>query len=276
MKPSLEVLSLATQFEWLPVSARQGQSGPLQGRGAGQSTDFLDHRPYALGDDVRRIDWNAVARTDQLLIKRFQEEIRPSVTLLVDDSRSMSIFDDKHQRLVDGVAWLSESISYLEVSQKIVALEMGPLSVDQCIAGEWDASSHRNLMDLLSIRLNEIPRGTHLILLTDLLSPHEPARILRMLRERVTHCTVVQILSDGDWNFELGGVLQVQDSETNDILEISMTDNILQQYHQRLRQLQNDWREGLQGWGELFVMQSPKTWQELCVDLLEHNRIAIV
>ena len=101
-------------------------------------------------------------------------------------------------------------------------------------------------------------------------------RILRMLRERVTHCTVIQILSTSDWDFEVGGVLQVQDSETGEILEISMTPEVLERYHQRVMQIQTDWRTALQGWGELVVMQSPATWSELCVQLLEQERIQIV
>ena len=276
MIPNADVLALSQQFEWRPVSMRPSQPGPQQGRGAGQSTDFLDHRPYVMGDDIRRIDWNAVARTDQLLIKRFQEEIRPSVTLLVDDSVSMSIFEDKHQRLVDGVAWLSESISHLEVSQRIVALESGLLSVEQCVVGAWQAEGQRSLGESILLRLNQIPRGTHLVILSDLLSPHEPTRILRMLRERVTHCTVIQILSTSDWEFEVGGVLQVQDSETGQILEISMTPEVLERYHQRVTQIQSDWRTGLQGWGELVVMQTPTSWSELCVQLLEQERLQIV
>jgi hypothetical protein len=276
MIPSADVLALSQQFEWRPVSMLPGQSGPQQGRGAGQSTDFLDHRPYVMGDDIRRIDWNAVARTDQLLIKRFQEEIRPSVTLLVDDSVSMSVFEDKHQRLVDGVAWLSESISHLEVSQRILALESGLLSVEQCVVGAWSASGQRSLGESIPLRLNQIPRGTHLVILSDLLSPHEPTRLLRMLRERVTHCTVIQILSTSDWNFEVGGVLQVQDSETGQILEISMTPEALDRYHQRVTQIQSDWRTGVQGWGEFVVMQAPTTWSELCVQLLQQERLQIV
>lgn len=276
MIPSTDVLALSQRFEWRPVSMRPGQSGPQQGRGAGQSTDFLDHRPYVIGDDIRRIDWNAVARTDQLLIKRFQEEIRPSLTLLVDDSVSMSVFEDKHQRLVDGVAWISESVSHLEVSQRILALGGGILSVEQCIVGAWQVDGQRSLGESIPLRLNQIPQGTHVVILSDLLSPHEPARILRMLRERVTHCTVIQILSTSDWDFEVGGVLQVQDSETGEILEISMTPEVLERYHQRVMQIQTDWRTALQGWGELVVMQSPATWSELCVQLLEQERIQIV
>ena len=50
----------------------RGLSGPQLGAGSGQSI-FMDKRAYG-GDDVRRTDWNATARTDQLLIKRYEEE----------------------------------------------------------------------------------------------------------------------------------------------------------------------------------------------------------
>ena len=97
MKPSPESVRLAGRYQWNVNSLQRGLVGSQMGRGAGQSTDFMDHRRYVAGDDIRRIDWNAVARTDQLLIKRFQEEIRPSITLLIDDSMSMVTFSDKAQ-----------------------------------------------------------------------------------------------------------------------------------------------------------------------------------
>lgn len=275
MKPRPEVLALSQQFRWAPVSFHVGQSGPQQGRGAGQSTDFLDHRPYVMGDDIRRIDWNAVARTDQLLIKRFQEEIRPSITLLVDDSASMAVFEDKHQRLVDGVAWLAESISHLEASHQILGLENGPLSVTQCVAGAWVPNGRRSLADGLPLRISQIPRGSHVIFISDLLSPHDPRRVLRMLRERAQQCTVIQILSSADWNIEPSGVVQVEDAETGQVVEVSMTEAVIEQYHQRIEQLRADWREGLRGWGEVLCLQAPSDWSELCLELLRLERLVL-
>ncbi|HEU4628372.1 MAG TPA: DUF58 domain-containing protein [Gemmatimonadaceae bacterium] len=56
----------------------------------GVSTDFAEHRAYAPGDDVRRVDWKLYARTDRYYVKEFEAETNASVSVLLDVSRSMS------------------------------------------------------------------------------------------------------------------------------------------------------------------------------------------
>ncbi len=55
------------------------------------------HRPYAPGDDLRHLDWNAVGRLDTLVVRRFTAERELVVHLLLDASASMAVpeRDDK-------------------------------------------------------------------------------------------------------------------------------------------------------------------------------------
>lgn len=55
----------------------------------GQSGVFVGHRPYQPGDDLRRIDWNAYARSGNLFVKQLEEEERRAVALVVDTSPRM-------------------------------------------------------------------------------------------------------------------------------------------------------------------------------------------
>lgn len=55
----------------------------------GRGIEFEEVRPYQPGDDVRAIDWNVTARSDQPFIKLFREEREMSVQLLVDMSASL-------------------------------------------------------------------------------------------------------------------------------------------------------------------------------------------
>src|ERR687894_226110 len=75
----------------VPRSAPVGQAGSTLGHKAGSSLEFKDHRAYEPGDDLRHIDWNAYARTDQLTIKLFREEVTPHLDVVVDASRSMDL-----------------------------------------------------------------------------------------------------------------------------------------------------------------------------------------
>ncbi|MBL8751226.1 MAG: DUF58 domain-containing protein [Planctomycetes bacterium] len=60
-----------------------------QSRALAQSGTFVGHRPYVCGDDLRRIDWAACARTGELFVKLLEEEDRRTLTILLDLSASL-------------------------------------------------------------------------------------------------------------------------------------------------------------------------------------------
>lgn len=49
-----------------------------------QSGTFVGHRPYARGDDLRRLDWAAYARSGEFFLKQLEQEERRSVTVWLD------------------------------------------------------------------------------------------------------------------------------------------------------------------------------------------------
>ena len=78
----------------LAVRARTIVEGALSGMHRnlhpGASLEFTEHKEYAPGDDVRRIDWKAVARTDRYTVKRFEDETEMRMLLILDSSASMA------------------------------------------------------------------------------------------------------------------------------------------------------------------------------------------
>lgn len=54
----------------------------------GRGIEFDELRPYIPGDDVRSIDWKALARTGQPLIRRYREDRDLTVMFVVDVSAS--------------------------------------------------------------------------------------------------------------------------------------------------------------------------------------------
>ena len=57
----------------------------------GQGMEFEEVRAYVPGDDVRHIDWNVTARTNEPHIKVFREERQTTVLLVVDVSGSVHV-----------------------------------------------------------------------------------------------------------------------------------------------------------------------------------------
>src|SRR5688572_9555879 len=52
----------------------------------GFSIEFVEHRNYSPGDDVRHIDWKVFGKTDKYYLKQFEEETNLVCHLLVDSS----------------------------------------------------------------------------------------------------------------------------------------------------------------------------------------------
>ncbi len=64
--------------------------GHNMSRFAGAGQEFLDHRNFHHGDDLRAVNWRAYLRLEKLFLKMFQVEPRVPVRMLVDVSASMT------------------------------------------------------------------------------------------------------------------------------------------------------------------------------------------
>src|SRR5262245_40294213 len=55
----------------------------------GFSVEFVQHREYVPGDDIRHIDWKSYVRSDRYTIKQYEQETNFAGHILLDASRSM-------------------------------------------------------------------------------------------------------------------------------------------------------------------------------------------
>src|SRR5689334_27130 len=60
---------------------------------AGSGQEFLDHRTFHHGDDLRAVNWRAYLRLEKLFLKLFQVEPRVPVRMLIDISASMTAYE---------------------------------------------------------------------------------------------------------------------------------------------------------------------------------------
>ena len=78
----------------LQVRARKVMEGVLTGLhqspSYGQSVEFVEHKEYAPGDEIKHIDWRAYAKLDKYYVKRFEMETNLKALLVVDGSGSMA------------------------------------------------------------------------------------------------------------------------------------------------------------------------------------------
>ena len=69
-----------------PRNVPFGRAGSQMGKRPGSSLEFIDHREYQPGDDLRRIDWGGFARSDKLTVKLYRDEVNPHLDVVIDGS----------------------------------------------------------------------------------------------------------------------------------------------------------------------------------------------
>src|SRR5262245_33146188 len=81
------------KLEYLYVVSRKVFAGRMRAerrtKKTGSGVEFADHRNYAVGDDLRYLDWSVYGRLDKLLLRLFEEEEDLHIYLLLDVSASM-------------------------------------------------------------------------------------------------------------------------------------------------------------------------------------------
>lgn len=232
----------------VPYKVPLGITGIQMGSRSGSSLEFRDHREYQPGDDVRRIDWNAFARTDKLILNLYHEEINPHLDIIIDGSRSMALEDTaKVQATLGLAALLAEAASNSDYShcawivredcQKVGNGHEKP-SIWKDIDFEYCGNPQESF-----IRLPPAWRQKGIrILLSDLLWLENPRLTLCHLIEGASAVIVIQVLAATDVEPSLSGNLRLVDSETGEIQEIFIDTLAIQRYQDTLIRHQQNWQ----------------------------------
>jgi uncharacterized protein (DUF58 family) len=83
----------------------------------GVSVEFASYREYAPGDDLRRLDWRAYARSNRHFVKQYEEESNLRATILLDASASMK-YGEGPMTKFDYAATVAASLASLCVHQR--------------------------------------------------------------------------------------------------------------------------------------------------------------
>jgi uncharacterized protein (DUF58 family) len=67
-----------------------GTPGGHRARTRGSSAEFAEYRSYRQGEDVRRLDWKVLARTDRAYVRLAEDHAPLPTTVIVDASASMA------------------------------------------------------------------------------------------------------------------------------------------------------------------------------------------
>ena len=80
----------------------------------GASVDFRQHRIYTPGDDIRRLDWRVLARTDRPFVREYDDETTRRTMLILDASGSMAY--GKPAAKIDDASRLAAALAYVALA----------------------------------------------------------------------------------------------------------------------------------------------------------------
>lgn len=84
---------------------KQGRSGKLLADMSGSGSDFAEVRAYHPGDDPRRIDWRASARSQTTLTRTYHPELMRPLCLVIDRSASMRFGTQVRLKATQALRW---------------------------------------------------------------------------------------------------------------------------------------------------------------------------
>ncbi|HEY4103464.1 MAG TPA: DUF58 domain-containing protein [Polyangiaceae bacterium] len=239
----------------LAVMVQSGGRGERVARRRGGSAEFQDHRPYAPGDDLRRVDWAAFARTGEPVLKLFRAEEDSVLRLLLDSSASLAFGEPQKLEVARRVA---AAIGYLALAggqraQVLVAREAPGRTANRGLErvgsprrgrdslaallrelSEPSASGSADLARALDTTLKQAARPGLLVVLSDFLDPGPVTRALGRAAAAGHQIALVQVLAREEIEPSFDGDFSLVDSETDSAVELSMDATAIDAYIARL------------------------------------------
>ena len=246
---------LLARLERLQLRTRQRLAGGLSGEHRsprhGSSLDFADFRDYYPGDDLRRLDLNALARLDKLLIRLYDAEDDLTLRLLVDTSGSMAGLKLQRATEIAGALGFSALIRRDIVTVHTFPVNQpGPRYRGRTATGTLfnhlsglEAGGETPFVHAASMVLNQPGPAGLTVVLSDLLTADWEAGLDRLPARR-SDFVVVHVLDPTDLDPSAGqppltGDLELIDDETGAKLEVSLSASALDDY----RELATRWAD---------------------------------
>ena len=217
--------------------------GHNRSRFAGAGQEFLDHRNFHHGDDLRAVNWRAFLRLEKLFLKMFQVEPRVPVRLLLDVSASMGAHGgakfDYARKLAGALCYVGlvrlDTIEIHGFSNRLgqrifssggrhrFAAVMDGLSA-------LDAAGPTDYLQVVREFISNYSQRGLVIVISDFLDDRGCEKALEYLSDFGHELTLLQIWSEEDRVPPWSGELELQDAETGTALKLDFDDDARRRY----------------------------------------------
>lgn len=248
----------------LEIRARSGDAGERAAFRRGGSAEFREHRPYAPGDDLRRIDWLAYARTGTPVVKTFRAEEDVVLRVMVDVSASM-----EHGGKLEVARKLAAALGYMALASseraQVVAAGEGLSRMPTPSRGraglvpflrELDglaAQGRTNLAKAIDDLVRRSARPGLLVLLSDFFDGGPVLDALGRARAAGHDLALVQVLAKDELEPAWEGDFALEDAETGALVDLTLDATALEAYAARLAGLFEELRASAKRLGAAYV-----------------------
>jgi uncharacterized protein (DUF58 family) len=238
---------LLEKLERLTIHWQKSLPGLVGGhntsRFAGPGQEFLDHRNFHHGDDLRAINWRVYLRLEKLFLKMFQLEPRIPVRLLIDTSRSMltgqkSKFDYA-RKLAGALCYVGlvrlDSICLQPFSNKLADafIASGGRHRFQPASTFLSAIQPQGQTDFLKVArdfVSSYPQRGLLLVISDFLDEQDCEKPLQFLSDFGHELILLHVWAAEDREPPWEGELELEDAETGQLAELSFDSDARAQY----------------------------------------------
>jgi uncharacterized protein (DUF58 family) len=212
---------------------------------SGPGQEFLDHRQFHHGDDLRAVNWRAYLRLEKLFLKMFQVEPRIPVRILLDCSNSMS---------TGGVSKFDYARKLAAALTYVGLVRLDTIGIQPFANGLGDSflcggGRHRfipavnflqalkpggrtNFFEVARQFITKYPQRGLLIVISDFLDDTDCERPLQYLADFGHEFMLLHIWDQEDRDPPWEGQLDLTDAETGAVIEIGFDSGARSHYVQ--------------------------------------------
>lgn len=228
--------------------------GEYQSAFKGRGMEFSEVRAYTFGDDVRQIDWNVTARSNEPYIKVFEEEREQTLMLCVDISTS-GLFGSHRQTKMELATELSAVLAFSAIKngdkvgmvlfsdriEKVIPPKKGKnhvLRLIREIFATKPSGKKTDIQSALKYLGKLVSRRAIIVLLSDFEDQNYEKQLKTINRK---HDLVNIVIRDRleDTLPELG-LLRLQDPETGQMTVVDTSSNTVRKAYQIERKKQRE------------------------------------
>src|SRR5215831_322230 len=217
--------------------------GHNRSRLAGAGQEFLDHRNFHHGDDLRAVNWRAYLRLEKLFLKMFQVEPRVPVRMLIDISASMTAHGG---RKFEMARQLGAALCYIGLV-RLDTIEIHGFSnrLTQRVFCTGGRHRFRGVMESLSALaaggptdylaitrefISDYPQRGLLVVISDFLDDNGCERAIQYLSDFGHELLLIQLWAEEDRVPPWVGELELRDAETGAGLKLDFDEAARERY----------------------------------------------